>query len=311
MDLPIDMQHQAMGYDRTATMFSPEGKLLQVEYAEKAIRLGSASVGMNCSDGVFVIADKRIDDKLITQKSTNKIHEIDFHIMASSAGIVSDARILIERAQVLAQQHRVTYDSPIEPELIIKEISNIKQQFTQYGGARPFGVIGWLKDEFEFLGVPFEDRAALSEDCLNVMKTLWTDEHPRLTTAYGTIDRDVNFGPQPVQKPHPPIWIGGNTMPALRRVARWGDGWQPVFLSPDAIQNKCETLQSLMEEAGRDATQLEITTLVGAQVSVAEAQAYQAAGVQALYMLTTTDQPDELFAQVKQFVATMREVGNI
>ena len=66
-----------------------------------------------------------------------------------------------------------------------------------------------------------------------------------------------------------------------------------------------------MEEAGRDATQLEITTLVGADVSVAEAQAYQAAGVQALYMLTTTDQPDELFAQVKQFVTTMREVGNV
>jgi len=149
MDLPIDMQHQAMGYDRTATMFSPEGKLLQVEYAEKAIRLGSASVGMNCSDGVFVIADKRIDDKLITQKSTNKIHEIDSHIMASSAGIVSDARILIEKSQVLAQQHRITYDSPIEPELIIKEISNIKQQFTQYGGARPFGVslmIAGIKD---------------------------------------------------------------------------------------------------------------------------------------------------------------------
>ncbi len=180
------------------------------------------------------------------------------------------------------------------------------------GGRIICGVgIGWLKDEFEFLGVPFADRAALSEDCLNVMKTLWTDEHPRLSTAYGTIDRDVNFGPQPVQKPHPPIWIGGNTLPALRRVARWGDGWQPVFLSPDAIQNKCETLQSLMEEAGRDATQLEITTLVGAHVSVAEAQAYQAAGVQGLYMLTTTDQPDELFGQVKQFVATMREVGNV
>lgn len=149
MDLPIDMQHQAMGYDRTATMFSPEGKLLQVEYAEKAIRLGSASIGMNCSDGIFVIADKRIDDKLITQKSTNKIHEIDSHIMASSAGIVSDARILIEKSQVLAQQHRITYDSPIEPELIIKEISNIKQQFTQYGGARPFGVslmIAGIKD---------------------------------------------------------------------------------------------------------------------------------------------------------------------
>jgi len=140
MEMPIDFQHQAMGYDRTATMFSPEGKLLQVEYGEKAVRLGSASVGMICSDGIFILADKRIEDNLVVQKSANKIYEIDSHVIVSVAGIIADARVLIERAQVLAQQHRVTYDSAIEPELIIKEISNIKQQFTQYGGARPFGV---------------------------------------------------------------------------------------------------------------------------------------------------------------------------
>lgn len=134
------MQHQAMGYDRTATMFSPEGHLLQVEYAEKTVRLGSSSIGMVCSDGVFILADKRVTDKLVIQKSAAKIFEIDSHIIASVAGIVSDARVLIEKAQILAQQHRVTYDSPVEPELIIKEISNIKQQFSQYGGARPFGV---------------------------------------------------------------------------------------------------------------------------------------------------------------------------
>ena len=140
MDLPMDMQHQAMGYDRTATMFSPEGTIIQVEYAEKATKWGSASVGMVCSDGVFIVADKRIDDRLIVPKSANKIYEVDSHVISSAAGVVSDARVLVERAQVLAQQHRVTYDSPIEPELVIKEIANIKQQFTQYGGARPFGV---------------------------------------------------------------------------------------------------------------------------------------------------------------------------
>ncbi len=136
----MEMQHQAMGYDRTATMFSPEGLLLQVEYAEKAVKLGSSSIGMNCSDGILIIADKRIEDNLIVSKSANKIYEIDSHIIASIAGIVSDARVLIEKSQILSQQHRITYDSPIEPESVIKEISNIKQQFTQYGGARPFGV---------------------------------------------------------------------------------------------------------------------------------------------------------------------------
>ena len=136
----MDMQHQTMGYDRTATMFSPEGTILQVEYAQKTVRLGSASLGMVCTDGVIILADKRSEDILIAQESANKIWEIDSHLIASSAGIVSDARVLIERAQVLAQKHRVTYDSPIEPELVIKDIANTLQQFTQYGGARPFGV---------------------------------------------------------------------------------------------------------------------------------------------------------------------------
>jgi proteasome alpha subunit len=140
MDMNMDMQHQAMGYDRAATMFSPDGHLLQVEYAEKTVRLGVSSIGMICSDGVFIIADKRIDDKLIVQESASRIHEIDSHVIASTAGITSDARVLIEKAQILAQQHRVTYDSEIEPELLIKEVSNVKQQFTQYGGARPFAV---------------------------------------------------------------------------------------------------------------------------------------------------------------------------
>src|SRR4030042_7038091 len=126
MDIPLDIQHQQMGYDRTATMFSPQGPLLQVEYAEKTVRLGSSSIGMACTDGVFIVADLRVEDKLIVAKSANKIYEIDSHIISSVAGIVSDARVLIERAQVLAQQNRVTYDSPIEPELIIKDLSNLK-----------------------------------------------------------------------------------------------------------------------------------------------------------------------------------------
>jgi len=135
-----DMQHQVMGYDRAATMFAPDGHILQVEYAEKTIRLGSASIGMVCKDGVIIVSDRRQKDKLIVGDSANKIYEIDEHIIAVGAGIISDARVLIDKARVLAQQHRVTYDSASTTESIVKEISDVKQQFTQYGGARPFGV---------------------------------------------------------------------------------------------------------------------------------------------------------------------------
>ena len=138
--MPTEMQHQAMGYDRAATMFSPDGHLLQVEYAEKTVKLGSGSIGLTCKDGVVIVADKRIRDKLIAPESAAKIFEVDTHIIATAAGMLSDARMLIDQAQVFAQQNRVTYASPVEPLSVIRMLADTKQKFTQYGGARPFGV---------------------------------------------------------------------------------------------------------------------------------------------------------------------------
>jgi proteasome alpha subunit len=134
------MQHQMMGYDRASTMFSPDGRLLQVEYAKKTVRQGSASIGMVCRDGVLLVADKRIAEKLLIPSSIEKISQVDEHIGATGTGLVMDARVLIERAQLIAQQNRVTYDSPIDLLSLVKEIADMKQFFTQYGGARPFGV---------------------------------------------------------------------------------------------------------------------------------------------------------------------------
>ena len=135
-----DIQHQQMGYDRAATMFAPDGHILQVEYAEKTIRLGSASIGIVCADGVVIVADRRQRDRLLVEESANRINEIDEHIMVVFAGITSDARVLIEKARIIAQQHRLTYDSAPSTESIVRDVADVKQQFTQYGGARPFGV---------------------------------------------------------------------------------------------------------------------------------------------------------------------------
>ncbi|MCH7850881.1 MAG: archaeal proteasome endopeptidase complex subunit alpha [Nanoarchaeota archaeon] len=135
-----DIQHQQMGYDRAATMFAPDGHILQVEYAEKTIRLGSASIGIVGKDCVVIVSDRRKQDKLVVEESANKIQEIDEHIIAVASGISSDSRVLVDKARVMAQQHRVSYDSAPSTESIVRDISDIKQQFTQYGGARPFGV---------------------------------------------------------------------------------------------------------------------------------------------------------------------------
>lgn len=134
------MPHQLMGYDRAITMFSPDGRLLQVEYAKKTVRQGSTAIGMVCSDGVLLVADKRIVDKLVIPESVEKIFQIDDHIAATASGILSDARVLIERAQIKAQQHKVTYDTPIDTVTVVKDICALKQICTQSGGLRPFGV---------------------------------------------------------------------------------------------------------------------------------------------------------------------------
>ena len=134
------MPHQLMGYDRTITMFSPDGRLLQVEYAKKTVRQGSTAIGFVCKDGVLLVTDKRIVDKLVVPDAVEKIFQVDDHIIATASGILSDARILIERAQLRAQQHQVTYDTPIDTLSVVKDIANLKQIVTQSGGFRPFGV---------------------------------------------------------------------------------------------------------------------------------------------------------------------------
>lgn len=134
------MQHQMMGYDRAITMFSPDGRLLQVEYAKKTVRQGSTAIGIVYNGGVLLITDKRILDPLIISSSVEKIFKIDEHMAGAASGIISDARVLMDRAQVKSQQHKVTYDSAIDVISIVKDIADLKQLTTQSGGYRPFGV---------------------------------------------------------------------------------------------------------------------------------------------------------------------------
>lgn len=136
MKLPMDK----MGYDRSITMFSPDGRLLQVEYAKKTVKQGSTAIGMVCKDGVLLVTDKRITTKLMVPEAIEKMFKIDDHIAATASGIISDARVLIDRAQLRAQQHAVTFDSKIDILSIVKDICDLKQICTQSAGLRPFGV---------------------------------------------------------------------------------------------------------------------------------------------------------------------------
>lgn len=133
-------QHQEMGYDRSASMFSPSGLLLQVEYAEKAVKLGTSVLAMKTKEGLVFIADRKIKSKLIVKESFKKVFEIDNHIYVAGSGVMSDGRRLIEQAQVTAQEHKAKFQNPIDLISLVKDIANIKQYYSQSGGLRPFGV---------------------------------------------------------------------------------------------------------------------------------------------------------------------------
>ncbi|MDI9608932.1 MAG: archaeal proteasome endopeptidase complex subunit alpha [Candidatus Verstraetearchaeota archaeon] len=129
-----------MGYDRAITIFSPDGRLFQVEYALEAVRRGWTAIGIRCTNGVVLAVEKKRISPLIDPASMEKILKIDEHVGATFAGLSSDARILIERARQEAQINRMLYDETIDVEVLTKKVSEVKQIYTQHAGVRPFGV---------------------------------------------------------------------------------------------------------------------------------------------------------------------------
>ncbi|MFB6268406.1 MAG: archaeal proteasome endopeptidase complex subunit alpha [Halobacterium sp.] len=133
-------QNQQQAYDRGITIFSPDGRLYQVEYAREAVKRGTASIGVRTPEGVVLVVDKRTRSPLLEGSSVEKLHKVDDHLGAASAGHVADARKLVDHARQQSQVERVRYDEPIGVRTLTKEVTDHIQQYTQVGGARPFGV---------------------------------------------------------------------------------------------------------------------------------------------------------------------------
>ncbi len=142
--------NQVMGYDRAITVFSPDGRLLQVEYAKKAVSLGAMALGITGKDHVVLMADRHRTDNLLIPESVQKIFRIDRRILSTSSGLISDARVLVKKCRVRAQQHKLTYGEDIDVESLVKFVADMEQAYTQYGGIRPFGIsflIGGLEEK--------------------------------------------------------------------------------------------------------------------------------------------------------------------
>jgi len=127
-------------YDRAITVFSPDGRLFQVEYASETVKRGATVLGIASPEAVVLAAEERATSKLQDPTFMWKIFQIDEHVGAAVAGLSCDAHILVDQARIYAQSNRLLYDEPIDIEILTRRIGEIKQLYTQHAGVRPFGI---------------------------------------------------------------------------------------------------------------------------------------------------------------------------
>ena len=127
------------GYDMTPTMYSPDGRIYQVEYAIETVKRGAIAIGLQAKDGVIVAVEEKSRD-LQVEDITQKIFQVDDHIGIAAAGYIPDARVLVDSARFFSQSNKLTYDESVEIETVAKHLADQSHQFTQYSGVRPFGV---------------------------------------------------------------------------------------------------------------------------------------------------------------------------
>src|SRR5437667_5875482 len=127
------------------------------------------------------------------------------------------------------------------------------------GGRLICGVgVGWWKEELAILGVPFHQRGRQADEMLRVFKALWTQDNPAFEGEFFRF-KDIGFAPKPVQKPHPPLWVGGNSPGAFRRVVTLGDGWHATSQTPEQLRPSLERLHQAAEQAGRPFDELALS----------------------------------------------------
>ena len=127
------------GYDRAITVFSPDGRLYQVEYAIETVKRGALAIGIKTKEGVIIAVEEK-PRRLQISTTPQKIFQVDYHVGAAAAGYIPDARAQVDNARFFSQSNKLVYDEPVEVQTVAKHLADQCQQYTQYAGARPLGV---------------------------------------------------------------------------------------------------------------------------------------------------------------------------
>ena len=198
----------------------------------------------------------------------------------------------------------VPYRDPLVTAKIVSSLDVLS------GGRFIFGVgVGWLDEEFRALRQNLRDRSAQTREALLAMQACWTQEDPEFHGKFFDF-AGIKFAPKPRQKPHPPIWFGGNSLPALKRAVQLGNGWHAVWQSPEEVAENVAILRDLCAKAGKSFADFAITVNVNHRVpmTVENVKKYEAAGVSMMFIPRSFQADvDTMIENMEKFAKEIKE----
>ena len=218
-----------------------------IENAKEALSFGPLAEELGY-DSVWVM-DHLFNNGYIRERLDDKPY---YHPLATLSYLAATTERVLLGTSVLV----LPYHNPVELAKYTATLDHMSE------GRVTLGVgVGAMTEEFTALGIPMSERGALTNECIRVMKELWTNQAPSYHSSRWNFD-DLRFSPKPVQQPHIPLWIGGASPGALRRAARLGDGWHPSGLTPEEYAVRRQQVRELAERAGRDPDSLTMSARV-------------------------------------------------